>query len=162
MRWYRVFFVVFLFVSAAQAVLPKADLIVVFKSQRVMKLYQNNRELKSYKIALGPSSKGHKQQEGDKKTPEGNYSICGKNPKSTYYKSLRISYPNEADRKAAAKRGVSPGGDIMIHGLWNKLAFLGKAHVLHDWTLGCVAVTNAEMDEVWQMIDLGTRIEIKP
>jgi murein L,D-transpeptidase YafK len=163
MRWLSVFLVAFhLSLTIAEATLPKADKIIVFKSQRLMKLYKNDQVLKSYKIALSSSSKGHKQQAGDKKTPEGNYLICGKNPNSKYHKSLRISYPNEADRKAAAERGDNPGSDIMIHGLWSKLAFFGKAHVLHDWTLGCVAVTNDEIDEVWQMVDAGTRIEIRP
>jgi murein L,D-transpeptidase YafK len=141
---------------------PKADRIIVFKSQRVMKLYKGNQELKYYKIALGGSPKGHKQREGDRKTPEGSYQICGKNPGSRFYKSLRISYPNRQDRKAAAQRSVSPGGHIMIHGLHRTYSHLGKLHLLSDWTDGCVAVTNDEMDEIWQLVDVGTRIEIRP
>jgi murein L,D-transpeptidase YafK len=154
---------VFFFPALAlgQESLPKADIILVIKSKRQMHLLREGKILKSYQISLGPNSRGHKQRQGDKKTPEGRYKICGRNPNSHYHKSLRISYPNAQDREQAKKRGVDPGGDIMIHGLGKKFGFLGKSHTLHDWTLGCIAVTNQEIEEIWKMVDVGTEISIK-
>lgn len=147
---------------AHQTLQEKVDKILVFKSKREMQLLRDQRVLRVYKIALGGNPVGHKKVEGDNKTPEGLYKIVQHNPKSQFYKSLRISYPNEADRKAANQLGKDAGGDIMIHGLGKGFAFLGKAHVLHDWTLGCIAVTNEEIDEIFTAVADGTPIEIRP
>lgn len=116
----------------------------------------------SYKVALGSEPVGPKSREGDHRTPEGVYVLDSRSPNSHFYKSLHISYPNAKDTAAAKKLGVSPGGDIMLHGLPKKYAWLGKAHTLHDWTDGCIAVTDEEMDEIWKLVRVGTPIEIKP
>ena len=139
-----------------------ADSILVEKAARKLHLLRNGQIFKSYDISLGFSPVGHKQKEGDGKTPEGSYIISGRNPHSAYYLSLRISYPNARDRENARKRKVSPGGDIMIHGLPNRLPFLGKSHLLKDWTAGCIAVTNEEIAEIWSLVPDNTPIEIKP
>lgn len=125
-------------------------------------LMRQGKELKSYKIALGRNPIGHKIQEGDHKTPEGNYLLDRRNAKSRFYRSIHISYPDEKDRAHAAKLGVSPGGDVFIHGLPNGFGWLGKLHLAMDWTDGCIAVTDEEMDEIWQAVPDGTPIEIKP
>lgn len=139
-----------------------ADKILVLKEKRELYLLKDSKVLKVYKIALGRNPIGHKKIEGDKKTPEGQYKIIAHNAGSSYYKSLRISYPNEQDTKEAAKLGKSPGGDIMIHGLGRYFPSLGKLHTLHDWTLGCIAVTNEEIDEIFACVKDGTPIEIRP
>ncbi|MCP4924183.1 MAG: L,D-transpeptidase family protein, partial [bacterium] len=118
--------------------------------------------LETYRVALGFDPKDHKQQEGDGRTPEGKYKISWKNAGSRFYKSLKISYPNAQDRRHAKALGVSPGGDVFIHGLGKEFSFLGVTHRLRDWTLGCVAVTNGEIDEIWKRVDQGTPIEILP
>lgn len=140
----------------------RADRIVVLKSKRTMYLYQGDKVLKTYKVALGGKPEGPKTQQGDHKTPEGVYKINARNSKSLYHLSLHISYPNEQDRAQARKRGVKPGGDIMIHGLPDDYAYLGVLHRQHDWTEGCIAVTNAEIEEIWKLVPVGTPIEIKP
>ena len=127
-----------------------------------MQLLRNGRVLRTYLIALGGNPVGHKQREGDRRTPEGRYTISARNPKSSYHLSLRISYPNEADREHALKIGASPGGDIMIHGLPNNLPKLGAAHREYDWTDGCIAVTNEEIEEIWSLVPDGTPIQIEP
>src|SRR6185295_96830 len=114
----------------ASSLPEQADEIRVSKSTHTMRLLKNGRVLRRYFIALGGNPVGHKQREGDKRTPEGRYTISGRNPKSSYHLSLRISYPNDADRERALKAGVSPGGDIMIHGLPNRLPDLGALHRL--------------------------------
>jgi murein L,D-transpeptidase YafK len=146
----------------AQADLPKAELIEVYKSERTMYLVHDNVRYAQYAISLGDAPIGHKQQEGDERTPEGRYTIDFKNSNSRYHLSLRISYPNEADKAVARELGVSPGGDIFIHGLpngfgWSPAAFSGR-----DWTDGCIAVTNKEIDEIWRLVETGTPIEIFP
>lgn len=140
----------------------KADKVVILKSERKIQLLNNNKLIKEYDMALGFSPIGHKERQGDGKTPEGIYKISGRNPNSAYHLSLRISYPNEKDRKNAQKLGVDPGGDIMIHGLPNSMPHIGKAHLQSDWTLGCIAVTNEEIKEIWDYVPNGTIIEIKP
>lgn len=138
-----------------------ADRIVVEKAARRMHLERAGTTVKSYRIALGRNPVGHKQQEGDSRTPEGTYIIDTRNPQSRFHLSLRVSYPNAADRRSAASRSVSPGGDIFIHGLPNwapeAALFAGR-----DWTDGCIAVTNAEIREIWAMVKDGTPIEIRP
>jgi murein L,D-transpeptidase YafK len=140
----------------------RATAIVIEKSQRRIALERDGVVLKSYEMSLGGSPLGHKQREGDGKTPEGTYGIDFKHPRSRYHLSLRISYPNTVDRDQASGRGVSAGSDIMIHGLPNGLGFLGALHLYRDWTDGCIAVTNAQIEEIWSMVDVGTRVEIKP
>jgi murein L,D-transpeptidase YafK len=140
----------------------RVDRVVVYKQQRKLLLLSQGKEIRSYKIALGSEAVGPKTRQGDHRTPEGIYVLDARNPNSHFYKSFHISYPNSKDIAAARKLGVNPGGDIMLHGLGKEYAWLGKAHVLHDWTDGCVAVTNEEMDEMWKMVRIGTPIEIKP
>ncbi len=137
-----------------------SDSIVVWKSERKLSLYYDNKLLKSYHISLGDNPVGHKEKEGDEKTPEGLYKISGRNPISKYHLSLRISYPNENDKKNADFKGYSPGGDIMIHGLPHYSAFLENYYVNNDWTDGCIAVTNEEIEELWEAVKDGTPILI--
>lgn len=136
--------------------------VLVEKAERKLHLLHNEQVVKTYRIALGGSPTGHKTQEGDNRTPEGSYIIDWRNPRSQFYKSLHISYPNSADKEQATKRNVSPGGAIFIHGLGKGFGYIGKAHTLHDWTLGCIAVSNEEIDEIWELVANGTPIEIKP
>lgn len=138
------------------------DKIVIEKKKRTMSLFLKGKLIKAYDIALGFEPIGHKQQEGDGKTPEGTYSISYKNPTGQFHKALKISYPNKQDLKNARKLGVSPGDFIMIHGLGKTFGWLGKTHIYKDWTLGCVAVTNEEIDEIYKLTPVGTTVEIKP
>jgi len=140
----------------------KADEIIVLKSKRKLQLYFKGVKVKQYSISLGGNPNGHKQFEGDQKTPEGYYFIDGKNPNSKYYKNLGISYPNGEDKAFARSKGKNPGGAIKIHGLPNDKPWLGKLHLLKDWTHGCIAVTNKQMDEIYRSIDIGTKITILP
>jgi murein L,D-transpeptidase YafK len=118
--------------------------------------------IRSYRIALGRNPIGPKLCRGDGKTPEGTYTISGRNAASAYHKSLRISYPNAADQQRAKQRGLDPGGDIMIHGLPNGQGFIGPAHRLIDWTDGCIAVTDAEIEEIWRLVPNGTPVQVNP
>jgi murein L,D-transpeptidase YafK len=149
--------------SPAFASVVKADKIVVIKGKRVMLLLNNGEILKAYRISLGKHPVGHKTFQGDQKTPEGTYVIDSRISDSKFYLALHISYPNDADIKNAQELGVDPGGDIVIHGLPNGLGRkIGKLHRMSDWTGGCIAVTNSEMEEIWQLIPDRTAIEIKP
>ena len=139
-----------------------ADRVLVLKKERILHLLSHGRVTKSYKIALGGNPVGPKGQQGDHKTPEGMYLLNFRNEHSRFYKSIHISYPNPQDRAAARKRGVSPGGDVFVHGLPNGYGFLGSSHRLKDWTDGCIAVTDEEMDEIWKAVADGTPIEIRP
>ena len=127
-----------------------------------MTLLSGGKVLKSYKIALGSVSVGPKQIEGDHKTPEGSYVIDAKNAHSQFHLSLHISYPSAADQQRARSIGARPGGAIMIHGLAAPFAYLGPLHRQTDWTDGCIAVTNAEIEEIWRLVPVGTRVEIRP
>jgi len=140
----------------------KADQIVVVKSSHTMMLMVNGRILKTYKIALGRGSSGPKEREGDDKTPEGDYVIDQKNAKSRFHLALHISYPNAADREHAQKAGVDPGGAIMIHGLPNSLGWLGTFQHDVDWTEGCIAASNTQIEEISRLVPVGTPIEIRP
>jgi len=140
----------------------KPTRIVVFKSARRMDLYGKTQLLKSYRVSLGRTPVGDKHFEGDNKTPQGQYVIFDKNPHSVCYKNLGISYPNEADRQTAQALGRPVGGDIKIHGLPNGRGFFGKFHRLGDWTNGCIAVTDAEIDELYAAVAVGTPITINP
>lgn len=155
--------VVFLFVASLSAHASQtADRIVILKSKRTLILYSNGKELKTYKVALGGQPSGAKTRQGDHRTPEGIYRIDGKNAHSRFHKSLHISYPSPQDRVRARKMGVSPGGDIMIHGLPDAYAYLGPLHRQYDWTEGCIAVTNPEIEEIWTLVPVGTEVEIRP
>ncbi len=137
-----------------------ADFVLVDKSDRTIALFTNGVVTKTYGgIQFGDAPQGHKQFEGDERTPEGRYTIDTRNPNSAYHLSLRVSYPNAEDRAFAKAQGRSPGGDIFIHGQPNGLP-VGR--MVGDWTDGCIAVTNAEMAELWQAIPDGTPIEIRP
>jgi murein L,D-transpeptidase YafK len=140
----------------------QADRIVVHKAKRELLLLNSGKVIRTYKVALGRNPIGHKQRQGDGKTPEGTYTISARYAQSQYYKALHISYPDAKDRTRAERQGVSPGGDILIHGLPNSSPNLGAAHRLIDWTEGCIALTNAEMDELWRLVRTGTPIEITP
>jgi murein L,D-transpeptidase YafK len=139
-----------------------ANRVVVYKSERKLVLLSQGKEVRSYKVALGSEPVGPKTRHGDHRTPEGVYTLDLRNPNSHFYKAFHISYPNPKDIATAKKLGVTPGGDIMLHGLPKEYAWVGKAHTLHDWTDGCIAVTNEEMDELWKLVPVGTPIEIKP
>lgn len=141
---------------------PQADRIVIVKSERTMTLLRQGQILKTYKVALGGQPVGAKMRRGDNKTPEGLYTIDSRNPGSHYHLALHISYPNAADRERARKEHMDPGGAIMIHGLPKGYGWIGARHRLADWTLGCVAVTDEEIDEIWAIVPLGTVVEIKP
>ncbi|HEY7402123.1 MAG TPA: L,D-transpeptidase family protein [Candidatus Angelobacter sp.] len=147
---------------ATSAEKPLADQILIIKSTRTMTLLSGAKVLKTYKVALGTAPVGPKRREGDHKTPEGIYTIDAKNPQSQFHLSLHISYPSAADREQARRRGAKPGGAIMIHGLAPSFAYLGVLHRQTDWTDGCVAVTNAEIEEIWKLVPVGTRVEIRP
>lgn len=139
-----------------------ADLITVDKAQRRMVLWRYGQVLNEYRVSMGAAADaGHKQREGDQRTPEGRYLIDWRNPKSMAYLSLHISYPNAQDQAAAATRNEPPGGNIMIHGLPNGWGWLGSLHHLWDWTDGCIAVTNEQMRDIWLSVPNGTPIEIR-
>ena len=139
-----------------------ADIVHVHKSERRMDLLAGGAVKASYRVALGGNPHGRKQQEGDRRTPEGRYVIDWRNPESRYFLSLHISYPDAEDKQNAAERGVSAGGDIMIHGQPNGFGVGGAILQNIDWTNGCIAVTNADMQEIWDHVPDGTPIEIRP
>lgn len=140
----------------------KADKVIVYKEARKMDLLNSGKILKSYKISLGKNPVGHKEREGDSRTPEGKYILDWRNPESKYHLSIHVSYPDEKDKEAAKTLGVSPGGDIMIHGCPNGLGWNWKDFKEKDWTDGCIAVNDEEMEEIWRAVDNGTQIEILP
>jgi murein L,D-transpeptidase YafK len=140
----------------------RADLVIVRKAARTLELYRGTELLRTYTVSLGRNPLGHKQQEGDSRTPEGRYTLDWRNARSSFHKSLHVSYPLPADKAAAQARGVSPGGLIMIHGIRNGFGFLGRLHRAVDWTDGCIAVTDREMEEIWRVVADGTPIDIKP
>lgn len=127
-----------------------------------MHLLYEGEPFRTYKVALGIQPVGHKMQQGDNRTPEGEYVLGRRNPGSRFHKSIHISYPNAEDRASARARGVDPGDLIMIHGVPPEIEDLGADHRLWDWTNGCIAVTNQEMDEIWDLVGPGTPIEIRP
>lgn len=148
--------------AAMRPVGPVIDKIVVEKGKRTLTLMAEGRAVKSWPIALGWEPTGHKEYEGDGRTPEGWYVIDYRNDESIYYRSLRISYPNASDRASAYSRGRSPGGDIYIHGQPTTMKSSLRAKTMKDWTAGCIAVSNDAMDQLWSLIEVGTPIEIFP
>lgn len=143
--------------SRSYAHLPVADHVVVSKSERRMHLVQGNKALRSYRVDLGFNPAGHKQAEGDGRTPEGLYFIDRKNPNSKFHLSLGINYPNTTDMARAEAMGVEPGGDIFIHGGPRRGLDKGGP----DWTAGCIAVRNREIEEIYSMVRMGTPIMIQ-
>lgn len=137
----------------------EATQIFVFKERRRLEVRSRDGRIRAYRVALGPNPVGHKEREGDGRTPEGSYVIDWKNPASAYYLSMRISYPNQDDINHAARLGVSPGGWIMIHG-WHSYGWDSGPYF--DWTAGCIAVKNGDMDEIWRTVSVGTPITIYP
>ncbi len=142
--------------------LPRADAVLVQKSERKLYLIKDGKPYREYRAAFGANPQGHKKQEGDERTPEGEYILDWRNANSAYHLSIHVSYPNREDKAQATARGVSPGGMIMIHGQRNGLGWLGGFLQQWDWTDGCVAVTNVAMEEIWRAVPDGTPITIKP
>ncbi len=136
--------------------------VFVEKSARRLSLLRGGKLCRTYRVALGRNPLGAKEREGDGRTPEGQYVVSGRNLHSNFHRALRISYPNKVDKARAASLGVSPGGDIMIHGIQNGLGWLGPLHRVSDWTEGCIAVTDAEIEEIWNIVKDGTPVEIVP
>jgi murein L,D-transpeptidase YafK len=137
-----------------------ADSVVVEKSMHRLILFKNGQALRTYRVALGRGGPEPKVREGDARTPEGTYFIDRRNPHSCCHLALHISYPNATDVAAARARGVSAGSDIEIHGLRRGLGWLGRFHRVVDWTHGCIAVTDGEMDEIWRAVPDGTPVVI--
>ena len=138
-----------------------ADSILIEKGSRTMTLLRDGVPLKTYRVALGRNPVGPKERQGDGKTPEGTYRIVGHLEQSAFHRALRLSYPEPKDVRHANALGVSPGSDIMIHGIRNGLGWLGRLQRRIDWTQGCVAVTNPEIEEIWAAVPDGTPVEIR-
>ncbi len=155
----RIIFLTLLILSVTSQ--ADVNLVKVDKSERKMYLIDNEKIIKEYDIALGASPQGHKQQEGDEKTPEGVYSLDYKKEDSAFYRAMHISYPNKKDKDNAKSKGVSPGGFIMVHGQKNGLGWLSFVSQYFDWTNGCIAITNPEIDEFMSLVKVGTKIQIE-
>ncbi len=154
--------IILLLVPTVTFGIEKADIVLVIKTDSKLYLKKNGKVFKEYHVVFGANPKGHKKQEGDERTPEGRYILDYKKSDSDFYKSIHISYPNEADKKRAKEAGVNPGGFIMIHGQKNGLGWLSWFTQRFNWTDGCIAVSNSAMDEIWNSVNIGTPIEIKP
>ena len=152
----------FLFLMISSNCLAQVDLVRVDKSERRMELLEKGVVIRHYKIALGDAPIGHKQKEGDERTPEGRYILDYRNPNSSYFKSLHVSYPNKQDLATAKAKGVDAGGMIMIHGQRNSFGWASAITQRMDWTNGCMALNNEDMQEVWDLVKTGTPIEILP
>ena len=142
--------------------LSQADLVLVYTSKSIMALLKDGQSFREYSISLGENPLGHKQEEGDKRTPEGEYLLDWRRDSDYYHRSIHISYPNEEDRQAARERGVKPGGMIMIHGIPKMYERVADILKERDWTDGCIAVSNDEMNEIWNLVEDGTPIRIVP
>lgn len=158
----KIWLLVFVLLPQLSFSMQKADMVLVIKSESKLYLKRNGNILRTFHVALGENPKGHKQQQGDERTPEGRYILDLKKDDSAYYKAIRISYPNKTDRARARQLGVNPGGSIMIHGQKNGFGHLARITQRTNWTDGCMAVTDEEMDEIWRAVDVGTPIEIRP
>ena len=141
---------------------PTPDSILVIKHDHTLTLFRDGQLIKQYRVALGRGGLGPKEKAGDNRVPEGSYRIVSRNSHSAFYRALRVGYPTPSQLAIARARGIDPGGDIMIHGIRIGLGWLGPAHRLIDWTKGCIAVTDPEMDEIWKAVPDGTPIEIRP
>ncbi|BDY06073.1 L,D-transpeptidase family protein [Ferrimonas sp. YFM] len=153
--------IVLLMALVSPPTLAQVDLVRVDKSEGRMELVGQGEVVRSYAVAFGANPQGHKQQEGDEKTPEGRYILDYAKEDSSFYRAMHISYPNEQDRQSAAERGVSPGGLIMVHGQRNGLGWLAPLTQWFNWTDGCIALTNDEMDEFMALVPVGTPIDIR-
>jgi murein L,D-transpeptidase YafK len=140
----------------------KADAVLVVKSDKRLYLMNKGEKFASFRVTFGDNPKGQKQMRGDERTPEGHYVLDYKNPNSKFHKSIHISYPNAKDREVARLLGVDPGGDIMIHGQTNGWGWASPIVQFFPWTDGCIALTNTNMDRVWEAVTPGTPIEIRP
>jgi murein L,D-transpeptidase YafK len=140
----------------------KADSVLVIKSEKRLYLLHKGEQFAALHVTFGAEPVGHKQVEGDGRTPEGHYMLTYKNSKSKFYKSIHISYPNARDRENARRLGVDPGGNIMIHGLAKEWEWAESLALYFSWTNGCIALRNRDMDRVWEAVDPGTPIEIRP
>lgn len=138
------------------------DQVVVDKSKHRLLLLNGDTRVREFSVAFGGEPQGHKQQEGDQKTPEGLYILDYKKADSAFYKAIHISYPNAEDKAHAAKKGVDPGGFIMIHGQKNGFGFLAPIMQLFNWTDGCIALSNKDMEDLWNLVQVGTPIQINP
>ncbi|MGD9211125.1 MAG: L,D-transpeptidase family protein [Desulfobacteraceae bacterium] len=154
--------IVLLLLNLCEASTPKADFVLVVKSEKRLYLKRDDKILKSYRVVFGANPEGHKLMEGDQRTPEGIYFLDYKLEKSAFYKAIHISYPNNKDIRKAKELGVDPGGSIMIHGQPNDCFWPPMVTQYFNWTDGCIAVTNFEMDEIWDAVDEGTPIRIMP
>ncbi len=134
----------------------------MLKGPRRLLLLRGDRVLRDYAVALGPNPKGPKRRNGDGRTPEGRYWLDWRIEESRFHRAIHVSYPNERDREVARSSGVPPGGGVMIHGLPNGESWVGEVHREFDWTNGCIGVTDDEMNEIWELVDDGTPIEIRP
>ncbi len=143
------------------AVAEQVDSVLVDKSDEKLYLLKDGSVIAEYSVSFGANPEGHKQEEGDERTPEGSYVLDYKKADSAFYKSIHVSYPNEADKKSATTRAIDPGGAIMIHGQRNRLGWLSFITQRFNWTDGCIAVTNSEMDEIWNLVPENTPIEIR-
>ncbi len=141
-----------------------ADKVVVKKSERKIELYSQGKVIRSYHVSLGGAPEGHKYREGDQRTPVGDYTLNWRNPNSNFYKAIHISYPNAQDKLASRQLGYDPGGNIMLHGMptYIQSESMKRLYVNRDWTHGCIAVQNNEIDEIWKLVPDGTPITILP
>jgi murein L,D-transpeptidase YafK len=147
--------------ASAPTAPAKVDRVLVLKKQHKLLLMSGKHVVKTYRVALGRGGLAPKQRQGDGRTPEGSYRIDYRNPDSKFHLALHISYPQPADRQRAQRIGVDPGGDIMIHGLPPDYAWVGTKHRLTDWTEGCIAVTDKEIEEIWELVPDGTRVDVR-
>jgi murein L,D-transpeptidase YafK len=139
----------------------KIDRVLVLKRKHKLQLLSGEQVVKSYDVALGSGGLAPKRAQGDRRTPEGLYAIDWRNPASRFHRALHISYPQGADKQRARQLGTNPGGDIMIHGLGLESSWIGADHRRTDWTEGCIAVTDTEIEEIWEMVPDGTPVEIR-
>ena len=161
-RWQIFGALLVLALSALAAAQPTVDRILVLKKQHKLLLLSGDQIVKAYSVALGSGGLAPKRRQGDDRTPEGLYWIDFRNPASRFHLALHISYPDQSDIERARERGVNPGGDIMIHGLGREFKWLGSKQYLYDWTAGCIAVTDREIEEIWRLVPDRTPVEIRP
>ncbi len=153
---------IFSLLTPAWAAEPVVDLVRVSKTDKTLVLFSGKKERASFPVVFGANPQGHKQEEGDSRTPEGRYTLDYRNPNSAYFRSLHVSYPNAEDIRSAKRRGVKPGSLIMIHGQKNGFGHLSAQTQKQNWTDGCIALSDEDMQRVWDLVPIPTRIEISP